>query len=111
MSESERNPQPRSKASGYWEFIVNGWPVFAAVIAVSWGIALIVADNYVTGIVEREYNKRVQSEPVIAAIRNDITAINGSLENLEGNDTEIRGQLSTVVSRLDTLISIQLQGN
>lgn len=93
----------------YWKFILEGWPVFAAVVAISWGIALIVADAYVTNIVEREYNKRVASEPVIAAIKNDITKINGSLLTLSGNDTEIRGQLNTVVSRLDTLISIQLQ--
>ena len=106
MNEPDQTPK---KSNGYWEFIVNGWPVIGAVVGVSWAIALFMADAYVSDIVEREYNKKVQSEPVIAALRNDITAINGSLENLEGNDTEIRGQLNTVVSRLDTLISIQLQ--
>ena len=103
------NESVKKKSNGYWQFIVDGWPVIGAVVGVSWAIALFMADAYVSGIVEREYNKKVQSEPVIAAIKNDITAINGSLENLEGNDTEIRTQLSTVVSRLDTLISIQLQ--
>lgn len=106
MNEPDQTSPKRNK---YWAFVVDGWPVIGAVIGVSWAIALFMADAYVTGIVDREYQKKVQAEPVIAAIRNDITAINGSLDNLEGNDTEIRTQLNTVVSRLDTLISIQLQ--
>lgn len=101
-------PKPNSTAGRSWKFIVDGWPVIAAVIGLTWGVAAIAADAYVTTIVNREYQKRVQSEPVIQAIKSDIIAINGSLENLEGNDSEIRGQLNTVVSRLDTLISIQL---
>ncbi len=105
---SEQSPT-KNRSNGYWQFIVDGWPVIAAIVGVSWAAALFMADSYVSGIVDREYQKKVQSEPVIAAIKNDITAINGSLENLSGNDAEIRGQLNTVVSRLDTLISIQLQ--
>jgi hypothetical protein len=77
---------------------------------VSWAVALVVSDNYVTGIHEREYAKTIVTEPLITGIKNDITAIEGSLSALEGNDTEIRGQLSTVIQRLDTLIEIQLQG-
>ena len=102
-------PNPNSALGRSWKFVVDGWPVIAALIAVTWGVAIIVADAYIAGIVNREYEKRVQAEPVIQAIKNDITAINGSLANLEGNDVEIRTQLQTVVSRLDTLISIQLQ--
>lgn len=98
-----------SSQNRYWNFIREGWPIIAAIVGLSWAVAVFVSDAYVSGIVEREYNKRVASEPVIAAIRNDITKINGTLITLSGNDTEIRGQLNTVVSRLDTLISIQLQ--
>lgn len=98
-----------SSQNKYWNFILEGWPVIVGVMGVSWAIALFVADAYIAGIVEREYQKKVQSEPIIAAIKNDITKINGTLVNLNGNDSEIRGQLNTVVSRLDTLISIQLQ--
>jgi len=104
MNES-RNSE---KKNDWWQFIKDGWKIFAAVIGLSWTVALIVADVYVTGIFDREYEKRVMAEPIIAAIRNDITAINGSLDELEGNDGEIRQTLSTVVTRLDTLISIQL---
>lgn len=102
-------PKPSSTAGRAWKFIVDGWPVIAAFTALSWGVAAFAADAYITQIVNREYEKRVQAEPVIAALKNDIVAINGTLEKLEGNDSEIRGQLNTVVSRLDTLISIQLQ--
>lgn len=98
-----------SSQNKYWNFVLEGWPVIAAVVGISWAVAVFVADAYIAGIVEREYQKKVQSEPIIAAIKNDITKINGTLTNLSGNDTEIRGQLNTVVSRLDTLISIQLQ--
>lgn len=104
---SPAHPQP-NKAAKYWQFILDGWPVFAAVIALTWGVGVIVADQYISSIVQREYAKAVATEPVIAGLRNDITAINGSLKNLNGNDTEIRAQLTTVVTRLDTLISIQL---
>jgi len=98
-----------SSQSKYWKFILEGWPVIVVLVGLSWGVAVFVADAYIAGIVEREYQKKVQTEPIIAAIKNDITKINGTLINLNGNDTEIRGQLNTVVSRLDTLISIQLQ--
>lgn len=98
-----------SSQNKYWKFVLEGWPVIVGVIGISWAVAVFVADAYISDIVEREYDKAVQSEPIIAAIKNDITAINGSLLNLTGNDIEIRGQLNTVVSRLDTLISIQLQ--
>ena len=102
-------PNPRShQTNKYWTFVTDGWPIIAAIIGISWGIAITVGDVYVTRIVEREYAKKIMTEPLIQGLRNDLTSINGSLENLEGNDTEIRGQLSTVVSRLDTLISIQL---
>lgn len=108
------NDQSPKKSNGTaarsWQFIVDGWPVIAAILGVSWVVALVVADNYVTGIHTREYNKTITSEPIIQAIKNDITAIEGSLNNLEGNDTEIRLQLGTVIQRLDTLIEIQLQG-
>ena len=97
-----------SKATQYWQFVVQGWPVIAAILVLTWGIGAFVADAYIAGIVQREYNKAVATEPLIAGLKNDITAINGSLKNLEGNDTEIRAQLTTVVTRLDTLISIQL---
>lgn len=98
-----------SSKNKYWTFVLEGWPVIAAIVGLSWAVAVFVADAYIADIVEREYQKKVQTEPIIAAIKNDITKINGTLVNLNGNDTEIRGQLNTVVSRLDTLISIQLQ--
>lgn len=104
----QQSPPLPSRATHYWQFIVDGWPVIVAVLGISWAVAVFIADAYVAGIVQREYAKAVQTEPVIAALKNDITAINGSLANLEGNDTEIRAQLTTVVTRLDTLISIQL---
>jgi len=93
----------------YWKFALEGWPVIAAIVGISWAAAVFVADAYISGIVEREYARKVQTEPIIAAIKNDITAINGTLITLSGNDIEIRAQLTTVVLRLDTLISIQLQ--
>lgn len=102
-------PSPK-KNSGYWQFIVDGWPVISAIVGVSWVIAVVLADNYVTSIHEREYKETIATEPIITAIKSDITSIQGSLNNLEGNDTEIRGQLGTVIQRLDTLIEIQLQG-
>jgi hypothetical protein len=104
------NEQSPKKINGHWQFIVDGWPVISAIVGVSWVISLVLADNYVTGIHEREYAKTIVTEPLITSIRNDITAIEGSLSNLEGNDNEIRGQLATVIQRLDTLIEIQLQG-
>jgi len=102
-------PSPK-KSNGHWQFIVDGWPVISAIVGVSWVISLVLADNYVTGIHEREYNKTIITEPLITQIKEDIIAIQGSVSNLEGNDTEIRTQLSTVITRLDTLIEIQLQG-
>ncbi len=98
-----------SSKNKHWNFIREGWPVIVTIVGISWGIAAFVADAYIAGIVEREYQKKVRTEPIIAAIKNDITKINGTLITLSGNDIEIRGQLNTVVSRLDTLISIQLQ--
>lgn len=104
------NEQSPKKSNGYWQFIVDGWPVISAIVGVSWVIALVLADNYVTSIHEREYQKTIITEPLITQIKEDIIAIQGSVTNLEGNDTEIRTQLSTVITRLDTLIEIQLQG-
>lgn len=98
-----------SSLNKYWKFVLEGWPVIVVLVGLSWAVAVFVADAYIAGIVEREYQKKVQTEPIIAAIKNDITKINGTLVTLSGNDVEIRGQLNTVVSRLDTLISIQLQ--
>lgn len=106
-------PSPKKSngtAARSWQFVVDGWPVIAAIVGVSWAVAMIVSDNYVTGIHEREYAKTIATEPLITDIKNDITAIEGSLTTLAGNDTEIRGQLATVIQRLDTLIEIQLQG-
>lgn len=76
------------------------------------GLAILVAawgQQYVSEIAEREYEKKVRSEPVIAEIREDLVGIRATLDELEGNDEEIREQIGTVVQRLDRLIEIQLQ--
>lgn len=99
---------PTSTANRSWQFVLDGWPVIAAVLGLSWAAAVFIADAYVAGIVAREQTKFAQTNPVVQEVKREITSIKGTLENLTGNDVEIRQQLNTVVSRLDTLISIQL---
>lgn len=104
-----RQVSPNERTRRCWQFLRDGWPVIITLLAITWGGVLVIADAYVSAIVHREYDKRVQAEPVIAALKTDIVKINGSLEELSGNDDEIREQLRTVVTRLDTLITIQLR--
>ena len=75
------NEQSPKKSNGYWQFIVDGWPVISAIVGVSWIIALILADNYVTKIHEREYQKTIISEPIIASINATQDYITLNLEN------------------------------
>lgn len=107
MSESQLTPTTRGRQA--WNDIVHAWPVIVTIVGLTWGAFLVLGDNFVTAIVEREYNERVSKEPVIAEIRSDLVAIDGKLENLEGNDQEIRNSLGTVINRLDQVIAIQLQ--
>lgn len=93
----------------YWDFLVNGWPVIAAVAVGSWMIAGIVGKVWVTEIVTSEYARLVAAEPQIVQLRSDIQALDAKLGEVDGNVGETREQLATVITRLDTLISIRLQ--
>lgn len=101
--------QPTSKVRDALDQILHFWPLLAVVFGGLAVIASTLGEVYVSGIAEETYVDMKTADPVINSIKSDITVIKGQLSEQASNDVEIRTQLGTIESRLDTLIRIQLE--
>ena len=101
--------QPTSKIRNALDQILHFWPLLTFIGVIGFTALSTLGQVYFGNIAEAKYVEMKTSDPVIQGIKGDINTIKNSINNLSGNDTEIRDSLSTIEGRLDTLIRIQLE--
>jgi hypothetical protein len=103
--------QPTSKLRAAVDQILHFWPLLVVIAA---GVVLIVntlGEKYVTDIATRVHTELAINPQNVHLIKGDLTSLKAQLAEQQSNDVEIRAQLTTIETRLDTLIRIQLEGN
>jgi hypothetical protein len=95
---------------GALDQILHFWPLLAFIAA---GVILVVntlGEKYVTDIATKVHTNLALDPREVDNIEADIISIKSKMESQVANDVEIRAQLTTIETRLDTLIRIQLEG-
>ena len=108
---NDSNNRLKSSGRRMWGDLVHAWPVIVTLGLILIAVFTVLGNQYVSGISNHVYDERVKAEPEFASIKVQLAAINAKLEEQTNNDAEIRREIQTVVSRLDQLISIQMQGD
>jgi hypothetical protein len=101
--------QPTKRWRSAADQIMHFWPLLIVVFGGLVVISSTLGRVYVSDIAKETYLEVRLADPIISQIRTDITTIKGQLTNLNGNDAEIRTSLSSIETRLDTLIRINLE--
>ena len=101
--------QPTRGFKGAVDQILHFWPLLAVVGAAMLLVVNTLGKVYVTDIATQVHTNLAVSPANVQTLKSDITTIKAQLNSQAENDVEIRTQLGTIETRLDTLIRIQLE--
>lgn len=114
MSDQAEGPK-HGKLREYADQIIQFWPLIAVVWLVVVGTATLYGERFVDQRIDKKFEDFRAADPVILNLTNEVQNLDDRMDSEITNDAlarqQIINQLTTIETRLDTLIRIQLERN